>query len=389
MTKILIVIDSLNRGGTERHLSLILPALQRKKNQIIVCLISGGIEYNEFKKNKLIKVIEPPVVFKSTNIFIKLLKLLFFTFNYLKIELLWKPNIVNYYLPQSLIIGGFLSFFCRKTIRISSRRGLNDYKSQGGLVDWVERFLRRNIDYYFVNCEALKRELIGEGIDKEKIFLIYNGINILKQNNFHKIQIRKKIRKNHNIQPNDILIIKVANLIPYKGHQVLLEALTRIDLDVQKRIVVLFIGKKNKNILKFQKFLKTKKSKIKLKVLGKKINIYNYLYSSDIFSLTPIANEGFSNALLEAGMCKLPSVVSNIGGNPEIIKNNENGFVCDHKDLNSIKAAIVKLISNKKLRIKMGENSYNKIKLNFSLDIIVDKYQDTFETLLSSKKNHG
>ena len=137
MTKILIVIDSLNRGGTERHLSIILPALQRKKNQIIVCLISGGIEYNEFKKNKLIKVIEPPVVFKSTNIFIKLLKLLFFTFNYLKIEWLWKPNIVNYYLPQSLIIGGLLSFFCRKTIRISSRRGLNDYKLQGGLVDWV------------------------------------------------------------------------------------------------------------------------------------------------------------------------------------------------------------------------------------------------------------
>ena len=35
----------------------------------------------------------------------------------------------------------------------------------------------------------------------------------------------------------------------------------------------------------------------------------------------------------------------------------------------------------------MGEKSYNKIKLNFSLDIIVDKYQDTFETLLSSKKS--
>ena len=50
MTKILIVIDSLNRGGAERHLSLILPALQKKKNQIIVCLISGGIQYNELKK---------------------------------------------------------------------------------------------------------------------------------------------------------------------------------------------------------------------------------------------------------------------------------------------------------------------------------------------------
>ena len=80
MTKILIVIDSLNRGGAERHLSLILPALQKKKNQIIVCLISGGIQYNELKNNKFIKVIEPPYNFKSKNIFSKFLKLLFFSF---------------------------------------------------------------------------------------------------------------------------------------------------------------------------------------------------------------------------------------------------------------------------------------------------------------------
>ena len=170
MTKILIVIDSLNRGGAERHLSLILPALQKKKNQIIVCLISGGIQYNELKNNKFIKVIEPPYNFKSKNIFSKFLKLLFFSFNYLKIEWFWKPDFVNYYLPQSLILGGFLSFFCRKTIRVSSRRGLNDYKSPGGLLDIIERFIKKNINYYFVNCEAIKKEIIEERIDKKKFF---------------------------------------------------------------------------------------------------------------------------------------------------------------------------------------------------------------------------
>ena len=134
MTKILIVIDSLNRGGAERHLSLILPALQKKKNQIIVCLISGGNQYNELKNNKFIKVIEPPYNFKSKNIFSKFLKLLFFSFNYLKIEWFWKPDFVNYYLPQSLILVVYCLFFVEKQLGFP-RRGLNDYKLQGGLVD--------------------------------------------------------------------------------------------------------------------------------------------------------------------------------------------------------------------------------------------------------------
>ncbi len=154
MKKILIIIDSLNAGGTERQLSLLIPRLSKLEFEIKICLISsGGIFKKELEKSVEISEYNSQIKIGFIN---KIFKLSSFIYRLSKFEMYWKPDIINYYLPQSLLYGGMLSFFYPKSVRICSRRGLNDYKKNKLIVPILERIIDKNIDYYMVNSAAVK-----------------------------------------------------------------------------------------------------------------------------------------------------------------------------------------------------------------------------------------
>jgi phosphatidylinositol alpha-1,6-mannosyltransferase len=65
--------------------------------------------------------------------------------------------------------------------------------------------------------------------------------------------------------------------------------------------------------------------------------------------------EGLGIVYLEASSCGLPVIGGASGGAPDAVIDGETGFVVDGNDLNVISTQIVKLLSDSKLRQKMGE----------------------------------
>ena len=101
---------------------------------------------------------------------------------------------------------------------------------------------------------------------------------------------------------------------------------------------------------------------------------------ADIFVFpTYYGNECFPLVLLEAMQWKLPIVSTNEGGIPDIIQDNENGFICERKDVNSLVEAIEKLLLNKDLRYNMGIKGNEIYKCKFTLD----KFEERMKELLS------
>ena len=107
-----------------------------------------------------------------------------------------------------------------------------------------------------------------------------------------------------------------------------------------------------------------------------------YLNNSDIY-ISPSLSDGSSLSLMEALACELPVVVTDIAANHEWVRNNYNGIFCNKRDSEGIAQAIIKLTSDKNLRIKMKENSLNIARKSADWDINFSKLEKIYKQLLT------
>ena len=88
-------------------------------------------------------------------------------------------------------------------------------------------------------------------------------------------------------------------------------------------------------------------------------------------------------SVIEAMFAQVPVIGSNMGGIPEGVENGVTGIVYESGNVNELKNAIIKLSEDKELRDRMGKNAYEKAKKEFTLDVMLDKYEKTFSEVLS------
>lgn len=100
--------------------------------------------------------------------------------------------------------------------------------------------------------------------------------------------------------------------------------------------------------------------------------------------LMPTVREGFSLAVLEAMACRLPVVASNCSSLPEQIDEGQGGFLCPVGDVQSFAEKINLLADSPKLRDQMGNYNRSRVEKKFTLNKMILRYNDLFESVLSS-----
>jgi glycosyltransferase involved in cell wall biosynthesis len=92
--------------------------------------------------------------------------------------------------------------------------------------------------------------------------------------------------------------------------------------------------------------------------------VYEFLKQGGIFVL-PSFTEGMSNSLLQAMMFGLPIIVTNVGGSTELIRNEENGLVIPVSSVEQLTEAIVRLLNDPRLAIRLGMSAKDFIRRRF------------------------
>jgi glycosyltransferase involved in cell wall biosynthesis len=105
--------------------------------------------------------------------------------------------------------------------------------------------------------------------------------------------------------------------------------------------------------------------------------------ASDVFALTS-PSEGFSCALAEAMSAGLPSVVSEIPANSQLIKHEVSGLMVPTGDVPAIADALLRLLADPALCARFGAAARSLIVDNFSLNRVVLLYEDLFSDILKS-----
>ena len=117
-----------------------------------------------------------------------------------------------------------------------------------------------------------------------------------------------------------------------------------------------------------------------VRFLGFTPNAKELLSGADIF-LLPSRTEAFPYVLLEAGISGLPIIATNVGGNPEIINDMENGILIHPRNPQEIAEAINYLIVNKEKKKNFEEKIIQKITENFSLDKMIFTTYSLYKSL--------
>ncbi len=229
----------------------------------------------------------------------------------------------------------------------------------------------KNAAKVIVPSQYLADLVEGWGISKEKISVIYNGVEF-SPSSLSREEARKKIGISGNI------IVSVGRIVPWKGFRMLIKIMPQLfQLNQFFRLINLGTGPEFKIL---QSMVKNLGLDRKVYLVGKKSpeDLAVYLAAADIFVLNT-GYEGFSHQLLEVMAAGVPIVTTAVGGNREVIQQGENGFLVKYNDEFNLIEAIKTLWVMPEMREKFSEEGKNTIQ-QFSSDRM---YKETLHLIAS------
>jgi glycosyltransferase involved in cell wall biosynthesis len=180
---------------------------------------------------------------------------------------------------------------------------------------------------------------------------------------------------------NEIIIGYVGRLFPAKGLTYLLSALKRIQ-DQHANITLLVVGD---GAQRYDLEAMAKDLKIRTIFAGFQRDTRPFYSLMDIFVL-PSLFEGLPNVILEAMAMKKAIIATNVGGNPELIEDGQNGFLVPLRNVESIADNINTLILDANLREKMGCTSRRIVEERFSWDVIIPNMEKVYTEVSTPRK---
>lgn len=223
----------------------------------------------------------------------------------------------------------------------------------------LQSWVCRNADGIIVPSQYLAGVVSGWGVKPQKIHVIYNGTD------FQPAELTKEgARKKIGISGN--ILLSVGRLVPWKGFRMLVKIMPQL-LEINQFFRLIIVGDgSEKN--KLEAMVKNLGLEKKVYLVGKKnqSELATYLAAADIFVLNT-GYEGFSHQIIEAMRAGVPIITTTAGGNKEVIKQGENGFMVRYNDEFNLIEAIKTLWRHNDLRqvfIEKGKETAGRFGLD-------------------------
>lgn len=377
--RLLLVTRSLEVGGTERHLTQIAPRLAARGFDVsLYCLSLRGGQMVEVEGTDV--RLCGPVPGASSGI-AATVSLATGALGLVPEMLQQRPDIAHFFLPHAYLAGSLAALLTQVPVRIMSRRCLNHYQSKHPRLARLEHRLHASMSAILGNSQRVLGDLVGEGVQPGKAGLIYNGIDTARFSGpFDRAAARAKL----GISSDATVLTIVANLARYKGHSDLLQGLAAVRDRLPTGWVLLAAGRDDGALASLHQEAEALGLSQHVRFLGLRRDVEDLLRVSDIGILAS-HEEGFSNALLEGMAAGLPMVATDVGGNAEAVIDGVCGAIVPARDPRRLGEAIARLASDPSLAARQGGAARERAERVFSLDAMIDSYEDVYRALLAGQ----
>lgn len=220
--------------------------------------------------------------------------------------------------------------------------------------------------YCVAMTKMIRENLLKAGVRAQKIFTIPNGIEI------HLPEQQQKTWTE--------TVIFVGNLTqqPAKGIDLLLKAWKTV-VERFPKATLQVVG--DGDIAAYSKYAVAHGIDASVSFAGKQPNIKQLLSQADIFVL-PSRREGMSNALMEAMMCSMPIVATDVSGSQDLIVNGESGLLVPPSNVEQLANGLLEMLSDPEEAKKMGRKAYDSICEKCDITKVGHQYIDMYRQIL-------
>lgn len=237
---------------------------------------------------------------------------------------------------------------------IITHHGKTGHTLKVRIYEYLELMMMKKSSAVIAVSNEMKNNLISTGVKPTKVHLVENFLT------FSPIP-----REVHN-EPK-IKLVFIGRLSPEKGCQVLIEALIKLN-DPTVHLKILGDGIEKINL---EQMVSNSTIKSQVDFLGFTKDVTPHLAQADVL-IMPSFREGQPLTLIEACIMGLPVIASNVGGIPELVHDNQNGFLFKAGDIDEL-ASKIELFKHEKLN------------LNKAAEKIKSSYLDRFDAFTWSK----
>ena len=247
----------------------------------------------------------------------------------------------------------------------------------GWLRRWAARLLILN--------DGMLQEAMADGFAREQILWMPNPVDTALFRPGDPGEIAG-LRARFAIPPDALAAVYVGRLAPEKGLRSLLQGFALAAREEARAILVLVgEGPMSKDLETLAAELGLGSARVRFAGRADASEVPLWLRAGDVFTLVS-PNEGFSCALAEAMSAGLPSVVSRIPGNVQLIEDAVHGFATPVGDDFAMAAALLRLFRDPALRGRMGQAARQRVVDNYSTGHVVDRYETLFAEVIEKRR---
>ncbi len=278
--------------------------------------------------------------------------------------------------------GAFWSKVRHKKFVFSAGENIPYYPKN--VITWqVKKFVNKVAVGITTTTPLGKRALICEGVDPNKIEVIPNALDFTYFNpgpkDSSKLNLPEELQETFNI-------LFVGKLTEQKGIYYLLKAFEELKHKI-KNIRLILVGPNYLPQNYYKSYIECNDLIYPIRYIPNTKIQYAYNLC-DIFILPSITmpnnKEQFGMVVLEAMACGKPTIVTDVGGLPYIVKAGKTSIVIPERSCEAIIKAVIKLYNDEKLRESLGRYSYYYVRKNFSKEVIGHRLYVFYKKIMSN-----
>ena len=305
-----------------------------------------------------------------------------------------KPTMVHSMTPKAGMLCMVAAWLTRVPVRVHTFTGLVFPTATG-----LKRRILMATDWLTCACathvipegEGVKNDLLNNGITKKPLRVLgYGNVRGIDLSYFcnDNVNVNGNVNLNLNVKKSGVFtFLFVGRIVRDKGINELVRAFCRLHEQLPHTKLWL-VGHYEDDLDPISE--ETRKAIAEndgIEAVGPKRgkDLLKYYAAADCF-VFPSYREGFPNTVLEAGAMGLPSIVTDINGSREIIKEGENGLIVPPRDEDALYEAMLRMVNDTEARTAMAGNARKMIADRFEQGFVRKCLYDFYDEILTSLK---